>query len=487
MRDLVFASAEAGVWALSVLLIPLALWTTAALAAHVALRIARAHAAVCRPVRSALLAALPAVVFAGPLFAGLAPDVFAPTVVVQVHELVLPGLIVGLAPTPTPDARLPLGLAALGVGLGLAALAGVVALARLCVALVRLRRTRLLPAPAGATVRADRILRETGVRHLASVARGEPGTVPYTFGWLRPVVVVPAGLDGEALELTLEHEAAHVRAGDFAAQVAARAVAALFVAHPLVHVLVRALAADRERLADAAVLARWPDRGRAYGGLLVSFAHLPAPRLAVGAASGSVLTQRLAAMARPIPPVRARLLLRSGRLLGALALVTVTLGGFVVTADEPAGTRQFQLVYPTYVVDGTTVESHSAIRMTTEDFRFFYVAVLDYGRFVVSDRPFGGAVQAGRFSDGRLDVRVDGHTFAVRADALVLGDAGDVSVYARFDAAAGPRVGLTSPDLRVVSGITLTLEDLWPLDRATFDRRMTAPPRPPPPPVPARP
>ena len=259
------------------------------------------------------------------------------------------------------------------------------------------------------------------------------------------------------------------RAGDYAAQVAARLVAAVFVVHPLVHVLVRGLALDRERLADASVLAARPGAGRSYGSLLVSFSQHPTPRLALGAPGASPLLHRLTAMTHLVSPDRLRDARRSGRLLGVAALTAVALAGFAATAEAPSGTRAFQMIDPTIAVDGVTVDQ-SVSRVSADDFRFFEVTLLEYGRFVVSDAPFEGAARAGTFEGNRLDVSANGHTLAARAGApLFPGDAA-VPAYARFDAYEGPPAPLAG--LFAIVGVTHTLDGLGPvLSREASDRR----------------
>ena len=463
MRDLL---ALLGAFVVAELAVPLALWTAAALVAECALRATRAHAAVGLPLRSALVAALPAVLAAGPAARWLVPDgVSAPAVLARVQTAVLPE-VVGVA--PGMDAGPPAGLVWLGAALAVAVLVGGVACVRLAVACVRLRRLAWPDAPPDVQARAALALGAAGVRRPVRVAVG--GRVPFTFGWRRPVVVVPETLAGDALSLVLAHEAAHIRAGDYAGHVATSAVAAVFAAHPLAAVLARRAALDRERLADAAVLARRPGSAPAYGNLLVSFASVRAPRLAVGAAS-SLLVHRLSAMTRPtLSPRRLDGLRRSGRLAAAsLAILVTGLAGWSA-ADAPGvlapgtpGAYRFDLINPVITVDGEVV-STGRTRMSTDAFRFFHVTVPGLGRVIVSDQPFAGATEAGAFDDARLDVTADGLVMAVVAEWPILIGAthvepGRVAAYARFDRLApeSARLGDTSG---TAVGVSSSLDDL---------------------------
>ena len=189
---------------------------------------------------------------------------------------------------------------ALGAGIALAFLMVIVAVVLLCGSLVWLHRVRrsLQEADAATQYEARALSDRVGVRRPFRVATAPRVSCPFTMGWRRPLIAVPGGLDGEPLRFALAHEMAHVRHAHFGWHLAERALRAVFVWHPLVHVLARGLALDRERVADATVLRLWPGRAEAYGRLLLAFASRPAPALTLGTASPPLL-HRLAAMTHP--------------------------------------------------------------------------------------------------------------------------------------------------------------------------------------------
>lgn len=81
--------------------------------------------------------------------------------------------------------------------------------------------------------------------------------MPMTSGVFRPAIFLPAesaGWSWERLRLVVSHEYAHIRRGDAAAQLLARAALCLHWFHPLAWVAWRELMKERERAADDLVL-----------------------------------------------------------------------------------------------------------------------------------------------------------------------------------------------------------------------------------------
>ena len=316
MRDLVLFLADLGAASVGALWVPVLAWTSLALVAEGALRVGGTSAAVGLGVRGALVALLPASLVVPPFLERWIPSIRPVPAPASSASVSLPAgpmaeaVGVGAAPVEAIAPSVALGDLALGiatVGLGVAAVA---ALGVLAGGLWWLNRYRRDLAPATASVADDvrAIADALGVRRPPRVAWSEGTSGPFTVGWRRPVIAVPADLGGEPLRLALAHEMAHVRDAHYGWALAERVVRAVFVWHPLVHVLGRSLALDRERAADAAVVRLWPERARAYGRLLLDIAARPSPALALGASS-SPIVHRLSAMTRPVPdrPVLARL------------------------------------------------------------------------------------------------------------------------------------------------------------------------------------
>jgi beta-lactamase regulating signal transducer with metallopeptidase domain/ankyrin repeat protein len=98
---------------------------------------------------------------------------------------------------------------------------------------------------------------ECGVRRKVEVLLHEGISGPITCGFWRPAILLPneACEWNEAdLRRALTHELEHVRRGDWATQLAARATCIFYWLHPLVWMALRRLSLEAERAADDAVV-----------------------------------------------------------------------------------------------------------------------------------------------------------------------------------------------------------------------------------------
>jgi beta-lactamase regulating signal transducer with metallopeptidase domain len=102
----------------------------------------------------------------------------------------------------------------------------------------------------------DRMAFEVGVDSpkIRCVVANE--SVPMTFGWIKPVVVVPFSLlkDQSALEMAMMHELVHIRRKDYLWSEIGRIVGVICWFHPLIWVLNRHIKQECEKVCDAVVL-----------------------------------------------------------------------------------------------------------------------------------------------------------------------------------------------------------------------------------------
>ncbi|MEX2260412.1 MAG: TonB family protein [Bryobacteraceae bacterium] len=173
------------------------------------------------------------------------------------------------------------------------ALGGAVSFAHMlaaCVVVGRMRRTaKLLNIPDLGV-----LARPLGLDREVSVLETPPGSMPMTFGLLRPAVFIPADAaewSEERRRLVLLHELAHVRRRDTATHLLARIAMTLYWWNPLAWAAWREFLKERERAADDLVLA-CGTRASEYASHLLEIARsMQSPRM---------IGRVAVAMARPL-------------------------------------------------------------------------------------------------------------------------------------------------------------------------------------------
>lgn len=175
----------------------------------------------------------------------------------------------GEMPAPSADAMSPAADGSSGIGLpeaadfafaiwGLGTVILLGFLARGQMVLMRARRRSAVPDVRGWTGRVDRLARRVGLSAGVPVRECEDVSVPLTAGFLRPVILLPAGAarrwPRERVDTVILHELAHVRRRDLVTHLAARLACALQWFNPLVWTAAGKVAAEGERACDDAVL-----------------------------------------------------------------------------------------------------------------------------------------------------------------------------------------------------------------------------------------
>lgn len=126
---------------------------------------------------------------------------------------------------------------------------------------------------------------ELGIRHAVDALETAPGRMPMSFGMLRPAVFMPADSatwSEERRRVVLLHELAHVRRGDHAKHLMARAALCAYWWNPLAWLAWRAFLKERERATDDLVLAAGA-RASDYAAHLLEIARTMRSAPALGA------------------------------------------------------------------------------------------------------------------------------------------------------------------------------------------------------------
>ncbi|HSC28442.1 MAG TPA: M56 family metallopeptidase [Vicinamibacterales bacterium] len=141
---------------------------------------------------------------------------------------------------------------------------------------------------------AARLARRLHIRRRVSFLQSTVVDVPTVIGWLRPVVLVPAGalagLSPRQLEVILAHELAHIRRHDYLVNLLQTLVETLLFYHPAVWWLSRRIRAERENCCDDLAVSLCGDPV-AYACALADLEQLRGSpdRFAIAATDGSLL------------------------------------------------------------------------------------------------------------------------------------------------------------------------------------------------------
>jgi GWxTD domain-containing protein len=155
--------------------------------------------------------------------------------------------------------------------------------------------------------RLDALRERMGIDRAVTLVESALAESPSVMGWLRPVILVPAGwlmgLPVEQAEAVLLHELAHVRRHDYLVNLMQSVVEDLLFYHPAVWWVGRVMRRERENCCDDAVVAMGGD-ACGYARTLASLEGLRAGEPAM-AANGGPLADRIRRLVRPSAGPRA--------------------------------------------------------------------------------------------------------------------------------------------------------------------------------------
>lgn len=305
-------------------------------------------------------------------------------------------------------------------------------------------------------------LRRRSLRWMSSTEE----TMPMTFGWFRPVVVLPNSVlqQPKALNMVLVHELTHIRRRDYGVHVAARWVQAVFAVHPLVYYMVRQLDEVRELVCDADVLSRTSIPASEYAATLFHLSQnhpATSDRLvpSIGMAyQSSLIFKRIEAMkdfsANPFPQ-HAVLLILILTLFTAFCMLCVgqtpaprgmtILGGkqgepmievsevdsVVMGENETLPPPRHGVVFfsPQFALNGKTI-SNADGNNTLDNIMFF--AAKDKGLFIFSTQPFADSKQAGRIQGNKIVFKLSNKELSITSQEAFW-DLDGTPIYAQYD------------------------------------------------------
>jgi beta-lactamase regulating signal transducer with metallopeptidase domain len=155
----------------------------------------------------------------------------------------------------------------------------------------RLRRRGLTPAPESWQRQLDQMARHMRVGQPVKLFTSTRITVPMVMGFLKPMILFPAGMLGgltpDQVELILAHELAHVRRYDYLVNFLLTLAQMLLFFHPAMWLAAKFVRDERENCCDAVALRYHPDPSR-YARTLLTLETYRQKGAVLSAAGGSL-------------------------------------------------------------------------------------------------------------------------------------------------------------------------------------------------------
>lgn len=163
-------------------------------------------------------------------------------------------------------------------------------------AALRLKVKGTSPLGADLTKTTRQLAQRLGIRKTVRICESALANVPMAIGWLRPIILIPAGalagLSVSQLEAIIAHELAHIRRRDYLANLLQCVVETLLFYHPAAWWLSRRIRLEREHCCDDAAVSLAGDDPITYAEALAHFEGQRTAALAPAVSgSGSTLSR----------------------------------------------------------------------------------------------------------------------------------------------------------------------------------------------------
>lgn len=155
----------------------------------------------------------------------------------------------------------------------------------------KIRKRSIIAVPAHWQQKVKDFCKKISISRPVTLLQSELVNVPVAIGWLKPVILIPAGmlcqLSPEQVESILLHELAHIRRQDFLVNIMQGIVEAVFFFNPALLWLSALIREEREACCDDMVLTHISRKGDYLEALLAMGSSTGKINLAMSLASGS--------------------------------------------------------------------------------------------------------------------------------------------------------------------------------------------------------
>ena len=175
--------------------------------------------------------------------------------------------------------------------------------------------------------RFDRLKECLGIERPVLFLRSDQTAVPLTFGWLKPVVLIPASLltqlSPEQLEMIVLHELAHIRRHDYFWSLRQSVAEVVLFYHPAYWYIARVLEREREFACDQMTV-RLTQQPQTYARTLLEVANTTTPNYGLAVSGKRGLSDRIKRIVNPAPGQSNGPVLPALVLIGILGVASAT-------------------------------------------------------------------------------------------------------------------------------------------------------------------
>ncbi|MEX0720230.1 MAG: M56 family metallopeptidase [Balneolaceae bacterium] len=262
--------------------------------------------------------------------------------------------------------------------------------------------------------------------------------VPFTFGWKKPVIVLPKILkkDSEKLNMALQHELIHIQRGDYLLQLALSIIQSIFWFHPLIHYGNQKIDTYREISCDQEVLSKTDFSIKSYASLLYELVPLNSGvgRLSVSmAVHNSTLKQRIKTM-------KYHKLHRTSFKQSIFFLLLMVIGiTLPIACSDLRGTESLSLEelensklelqnVEAFVND---IELNSTFNgsVSTTGLGALLINAKEYGIFKIAPRRFEGGIQAGKIEGNSISFKINELNVEIRSSSQIISNFDESSIW----------------------------------------------------------
>ena len=188
-------------------------------------------------------------------------------------------------------------------------------------------RTNAQPLPGDWENRLDRLKQRLRIRQPIAFRKSDQTSVPLTFGWLKPVVLIPASLltqlSPEQLEMIVLHELAHICRHDYLWSLGQSVAEVVLFYHPAYWYIARMLEREREFACDQ-ITVSLTQQPQTYARTLLQVATTNAPNYGLAVSGKRGLSDRIKRIVNPASGQSNGPVLPALVLIGILGIASAT-------------------------------------------------------------------------------------------------------------------------------------------------------------------